>query len=188
MSTRIAGALGGPAGPFPSSSGATAGMVTSNCLIASGGHLAFPRLDGVPTKYQMAFGIQPAAKLGRTLLEAGLADCNDWRQGEKKPVEFVEKTLHRWAAAHGADEVAGEFALALALASDLDPYGNECSVPKAIEEMYLVLEPESAGEPIDFNLPKVGRQHFAARDHALLRDDHHEHAARPEPAIAVRQE
>jgi hypothetical protein len=87
MSTPITGALGGPAEPFPSIPRPTAGMVAANCLIASGGHLAIPKLNGIPAKYQMAFGIQPAAKLGRTLLEAGLADCNDWRQSGKKPVE-----------------------------------------------------------------------------------------------------
>jgi hypothetical protein len=46
--------------------------------------------------------------------------------------------------AHGGPEIEKEFFLRLGLVSDLDPYGND-SDQDAGNEMFLVLEPESAG-------------------------------------------
>lgn len=137
--------LGKSPGAWPSVSGCAAGMVATHCLMASGGHLAIPNLRGVPVRHQMAFGIQPAARLGLSLLEAGIADVAEWNQGDRDTVEFVEKTLRQWALKHGAEEISTEFDLALALVSDLEPYGEEHTRAAMSEEMYLVLEPETAG-------------------------------------------
>jgi hypothetical protein len=54
-------------------------MVPADCLIASGRHMSVPRLRGVATRHQRAFGVGSAATLGRTLLEARIADANDWQ-------------------------------------------------------------------------------------------------------------
>jgi hypothetical protein len=112
--------------------------------MARGGHLAVPQLDGVPCKHELAVGIEPAARVGRDLLQIGIADAEDWARARKRPVEFVERTLNRWATAHGANEIATEFELSLTLVSDLDPYDDYRAAANRVEEMYLVIEPESA--------------------------------------------
>ena len=140
-----AGNLRRPPGTWPSVSGCAAGMVAPHCLIASGGHLAIPHLNGVPTRQQVVFGIQPAARLGLSLLEAGIADPGGWNQCERNAAEFVETTLRRWALEHGAEEISNEFDVVLALVSDLEPYAEERPGAAIAEEMYLVLEPETAG-------------------------------------------
>jgi hypothetical protein len=56
----------------------------------------------------------------------------------------VTGDITRYAvAAHGGDELQKEFYLRLGLVSDLDPYGGDET--ELQEEMYLVLEPDSAG-------------------------------------------
>lgn len=107
--------------------------------------MAVPRLDGIASRHQQSFGVESAARLGHTLLEAGISEGRDWSSGEQNPLVFVEKTLHRWATNHGANEIGMEFDVALALVSDLDPYAEERSAAARIERMYLVLEPETAG-------------------------------------------
>src|SRR5262249_4452937 len=108
-------------------------------------HLTVPRLNGIAMRHQLAFGVQPAARLCHTLMEAGIAEANDWSHRDRNPLAFVEKTLHRWATDHGAAEIGTEFDLALGLVSDLDPYAEGRSTTGPIERMYLILEPETAG-------------------------------------------
>ncbi len=135
---------GAPESPSSPACGA-AGVVPTTKLIASGGQLAVPRLHGVSARHQVAFGIQPAARLSLSLLEAGVADTTDWDGDRRDPVDFVEKTLRRWALKNGGEEISTEFDLALALVTDLEPYGEGGSVTATATEMYLVLEPETAG-------------------------------------------
>jgi hypothetical protein len=132
--------------PEPSSSiPCGAGRVaTAAKLIAIGSQLAVPHLNGLQTRQQAAFGIQPAARLCLSLLEAGIADANDWNPDRKNPVKFVENTFRRWAVKNGGEEIASEFDVALALVSDLEPYSDGDSGTIA-QEMYMVLEPETAG-------------------------------------------
>ena len=123
----------------------TGRMVATDCVLASGRHLTVPRLDGIAIRHQFAFGVQPAARLCHTLMEAGIADADDWSYRDRNALAFVEKTVHRWATNHGAAEIGTEFDLALALVSGLDPYAEERSTTGPIERMYLILEPETAG-------------------------------------------
>ena len=131
-----------PSSGFPRS---TARLATTACLIASGSHSATPHLNGVPPRHQMAFGIQPAARLGLSLLEAGIADPSDWDVREKNALEFVERTLRRWAKKNGGEEISTEFDVAFALVSDLEPYAEEGSSTTLARDMFMVLEPETAG-------------------------------------------
>jgi hypothetical protein len=120
-------------------------VATAVKLIGIGSQLAVPHLNGVQARHQVAFGIQPAARLGLSLLEAGIADAKDWNPSRKNPGEFVENTLRRWAVKNGGDEIATEFDVALAIVNDLEPYSDGGSNATIAQEMYMVLEPETAG-------------------------------------------
>ncbi|HLG96674.1 MAG TPA: hypothetical protein VKX49_10230 [Bryobacteraceae bacterium] len=137
-----AGDLRTPPGPSSVPCSAS-GMAAATCLIASGTHFAIPRLNGIPPRHQMSFGVQPAARLGLSLLEAGIADPSDWLR-DNDAIEFIEKTLRRWALKNGGEEISTEFDLALALVSDLEPYAESPNAAIA-QDMYIVLEPETAG-------------------------------------------
>jgi hypothetical protein len=120
-------------------------LVATHRLMATGGHLTVPHLNGVPARHQMAFGIQTAARLGISLIEAGIADPGDWTQSERNAVEFIQRTLRRWVLRHGDAEISTEFDVALALVNDLEPYAEGQSDAAIVHKMFIVLEPESAG-------------------------------------------
>jgi hypothetical protein len=103
-----------------------------------------PRLEGIPTEYRLFEGIDVAARLAKTLVLAGLADPASWAQVGRDPFRFVEQALKDHVVAHGGPEIEKEFFLRLGLVSELDPYGNDGN-QDAGNEMFLVLEPESAG-------------------------------------------
>jgi hypothetical protein len=140
-----AGALRRSSEPSSSVPCGASRVATAVKLIGIGSQLAVPHLKGVEARHQVAFGIQPAARLGLSLLEAGIADAKDWNPDRKNPVEFVENTLRRWAVKNGGDEIATEFDVALAIVNDLEPYSDEGSNATIVQEMYMVLEPETAG-------------------------------------------
>jgi hypothetical protein len=140
-----AGGLRRPPEPLSDFPCGTGRLATAAKLIAIGSQLAVPHLDGVQTRHQVAFGIQSAARLGLSLLEAGIADAKDWSPDRKNPVEFVENTFRRWALKNGGEEIATEFDVAFALVSDLEPYSDGDSSTAIAQEMYMLLEPETAG-------------------------------------------
>lgn len=140
-----AGALRRPPEPLSDLFRGAGGVATAAKLIGVGSQLAVPHLNGVSARHQMAFGVQPAARLALSLLGAGIADAKDWNPDRRNPVEFVENTLRRWALKNGGDEIATEFDVALALVSDLEPYSDGDSSTTIDQEMYIVLEPETAG-------------------------------------------
>jgi len=137
------GALRRPPEPSSSIPCGAGRVATAAKLIAVGSRFAVPHLNGVQTRHQVAFGLQPAARLGLSLLAAGIADAKDWSPDRKNPVEFVENTFRRWAVKNGGEEITTEFDVAFALVSDLEPYSDEGTAIG--QEMYMVLEPETAG-------------------------------------------
>ena len=122
-----------------------AGMVAADALIAPGRCWSVPTLQGIPTDYQLFGGLPAAAQLGKTLLLAGIADARAWAKTGRDPFRFIEETLKKWVDARGGPEIATEFSLRLGLVCDLDPYGQEVGSEVGQEEMYLVIEPSSAG-------------------------------------------
>ncbi len=111
----------------------------------AGNAYAVPRLDGIPTEYQFTGGSDAAARLALTLISAGLADAATWAQVRGDPFAFIAGALEDFVEAHGGEELHKEFFLRLGLVSDLDPYacdGNETGLQ---DEMYIILEPDSAG-------------------------------------------
>lgn len=139
------GALRRPPEPLSHLPRGTGGVATAAKLIGIGSQLAVPHLNGVSARHQMALGVQPAARLALSLLDAGIANGKDWNPDRNNPVEFVENTLRRWALKNGGDEIATEFDVALALVSDLEPYSEGGFSTAIDQEMYIVLEPETAG-------------------------------------------
>jgi hypothetical protein len=123
----------------------TARLVAANSLMAVGRQWVIPRLEGIPTGYRFFEGIGVAAKLSKVLVSIGLADVARWVQAGRDPFRFIEQALKNRVVAAGGPEIEKEFFLRLGLVSDLDPYGNDFDQMGAEGEMFLVLEPESAG-------------------------------------------
>jgi hypothetical protein len=124
---------------------ATARMATTDRLIASGCHWSIPSLGGIPTEYQFLGGLDAAARLGKTLLVGGVAAADSWFQAGRDPFRFIEQTLKDWIEAHGSQEIDNDLFLRLGLVSDLDACGQGGREQDGGDEMYLVLEPDSAG-------------------------------------------
>jgi len=137
---------GQPLNPTPERlPGGTAGLVAANSLMAVGRQWVVPRLEGIPTEYQLFDRIDVAAKLSRMLVSIGLADAARWVQVGRDPFRFIEQALKDRVVAAGGTEIEKEFFLRLGLVSDLDPYGNDPDQMGTEREMFLVIEPESAG-------------------------------------------
>ena len=123
------------------SSEGAAGVAAAYRLMGVGRQWTIPRLDGVPAEFRSFDGIEAAARLAQTLISTGLADPAQWPQVGRDPFRFIEQTLKERVAADGGPEIGMEFYLRLALVSDLYD-GDQAG---ASDEMFLVLEPDSAG-------------------------------------------
>ena len=124
---------------------ATARVATSDGLIASGCHWSIPGLRGVPTEYQFFGGLNAAARLAKTLVASGIARTDVWFRSGRDPFRFIEQTLRDRIEAHGGQEIDTDLFLGVGLVSDLDPCGSCVGEQADGSEMYLVMEPESAG-------------------------------------------
>ena len=113
--------------------------------MAAGHPWSIPRLEGIPTEYRLFEGMDVAARLAKTLLSTGLADPARWAQVGRDPFRFIEEAVRDRVVADGGPEIEKEFFLSLGLVSDLDPYGHDADPAGPEDEMFLVLEPESAG-------------------------------------------
>ena len=114
-------------------------------LMPAGGPCAVPLLKGIPNEYRLVDGIEQAATLAKTLVSTGLGTPEQWRHAGRDPFRFLERALKDRIAADGGCELEKEFFLRLGLTSTLDPYGNDVEHAGDASEMFLVLEPDSAG-------------------------------------------
>src|SRR5258708_4930471 len=130
--------------PARGSDFASTRMATAEHLMPKGSGLTIPRLDGVPREHQLWQSEQAAARTAAAFLRAGLASEEDWYRAQGNPFDFVKLTLNRWLAAHWATEIQEEFRLHLTLSTSLDRYFTD-QEPTATSELYLTIEPESAG-------------------------------------------
>lgn len=112
--------------------------------IAPSAHHSIPLLAGVPTEYQLQDGIQLAAQLAKALLLAGVADPALWPTSRHSPFTFIELAIKHWLASRGSETIHAEFAVDVVLTHSLTPYETERELNLACEEMYLLLEPDSA--------------------------------------------
>lgn len=106
--------------------------------------LTIPRLDDVPLGHQLWQGEQAAARLARTLLEAEIAEANDWALAKGNAFAFVKKTLERWLCQHHDAAIGEQFFLDVMLSTSLDRYTPREDQDGA-SQVYLTIEPESAG-------------------------------------------
>jgi hypothetical protein len=78
------------------------------------------------------------------LLLADVADPALWARSRRSPFTFVELAIQQWLAKHGSETIRAEFAVNVVLTQSLDPYGTERDPGLSCEELYLLLEPDSA--------------------------------------------
>ena len=120
-------------------------MVAALDLMAPGSGLTIPRLEGIPQSHRLWQGEQAAARTAATLVRAGIAPVKDWDNSERNPFEFLKRALNRWTIAHWAREIQDEFRLNLTLSTSLDRYSSFDEEPSTAVDLYLAMEPDSAG-------------------------------------------
>ncbi len=125
--------------------GRSSRLAAAHGLMPPGGPYAVPCLAGIPAEYRFTGGIDAAARLALTLISAGLADAGQWAQVQRDPFAFITRALKDFVEAHGGDEIRKEFFFGLGLVSDLDPYASDGNQTGLQDEMYIILEPDSAG-------------------------------------------
>ena len=106
--------------------------------------LTIPRLDRVPIEQQFKRGDRDTAVVAANVLRAGIGCPDDWPKAAGDPERFLRLTLDRWVAARGGDDIRRQFELSLIVSTELD----RCSSREpagGVEELYLLLEPGSAG-------------------------------------------
>jgi hypothetical protein len=110
-----------------------------------GSGLTVPRLDGIAIEQQLWDGEQAAARVGSTLLKAGIADAQDWRAAKRNPFQFVKNALDRWVTTHGKAQIEEQFRLNLTLSTDLESHAMGREAPAQASQLFLTVEPSSAG-------------------------------------------
>jgi hypothetical protein len=111
-----------------------------------GSGLTVPQLNGIAIEQQLWDGEQAAARVGSTLLKAGIADAEDWRAAKRNPFQFLKNALDRWVTAHGKAQIEEQFRLNLTLSTDLEShYAMGREAPAQASQLFLTVEPSSAG-------------------------------------------
>src|SRR4051794_2094303 len=73
--------------------GSSSGLAAADRLMPPGGTGAVPRLEGIPSEYRFAGGIDAASRLALTLVSAGLANANQWARAPRDPFAFIGHAL-----------------------------------------------------------------------------------------------
>jgi hypothetical protein len=120
-------------------------MAPAYDLMATGGQLAMPRLDGVPLQFRFSTGDRASIALARKLLELDLASPDDWKVANHDPAAYVLVTLDRLIAAHGGDNIKRRFDLCTTLSSCLDEYSERNEANPDGSCLYLTVDPDRSG-------------------------------------------
>ena len=120
-------------------------MAAASDLMAAGGQLAMPRLDGVPLQFRFSAGDRASIALARTLLGLDLASPDDWELANHDPGTYVLVTLDRLIAAHGGDSIKRRFDLCATLTSCLDGYSERNEANPDGSRLYLTVDPDRSG-------------------------------------------
>lgn len=169
---------------------ASARLAATNGLIAPGDGCPVPILAGVPGVYRSVEGLDIVAAVAKSLLACGLAKKDSWAETKGDPFQFLERSVQSLLDEHGRADIEREFFLNVGIVSDLDSYGPETG--RFNDELYLVLEPESAGyvvlgptlralEHLHPNLPVTFFSYFTEALNRWIRVyDYHDAAERAE--------
>lgn len=99
-------------------------------------------LAGVSAQYRVAHGDRVAARLGASLLLAGIASAETWAEANRDPCDFLQLAIERWVALCGGTLLAESFYLTLTLSSTVDEFSNdEANDGRA----YLIVDPSQSG-------------------------------------------
>lgn len=109
------------------------------------GSLLIPRFDRVPSQQHLWLGERAAARLAHTLLDAGVANADDWTAANHNPFDFLKRGLERWLTQHGESVIDEQFSLDLILSTTLDRYHESDPKSNDVSRVFLSLEPDSAG-------------------------------------------
>ena len=120
-------------------------MAPASDLMAIGGQLAMPRLDGVALQFRFSAGDRASIALARTLLGLDLASPDDWELANHDPGTYVLVTLDRLIAAHGGDSIKRRFDLCATLTSCLDGYSERNEANPDGSRLYLTVDPDRSG-------------------------------------------
>src|SRR5438094_888690 len=126
----------------------TARMAAAADLMASGSHLVFPHLDGIPTEHRFHAGGRASIRLAQTLLELDIADPTDWPRVRRDPTAYVEATLNRWIDLHGGKTIRRRFNLRLTLSDLVDEYAEAAERDPDGDRLYFILHPDSAAHVV----------------------------------------
>lgn len=99
-------------------------------------------LGGVASQYRVADGDRIAARLGASLLRAGIGSAETWAEANRQPYGFLLSTLERWVALCGGTLLADNFYLTLTLSSSVDEFSNE---EPNDGRAYLIVDPSQSG-------------------------------------------
>jgi hypothetical protein len=105
---------------------------------------SIPLLTAVPSEYQLQDGVRLAAQLAKGLLKADVAEPSLWAPTNGNPFKFIELALQQWLAKRESETIRAEFAINVVLTGSLDPYADERAPDLTCDEMYLLVEPDSA--------------------------------------------
>jgi hypothetical protein len=106
-----------------------------------GSAAVLPRLDGVPTEYQIAAEDDRAILLAQAMTALGIAEPRDWGQAGRSALGYIVSTLKRWIASHGGDVIRRQFGMYASISGAPDPYAEEDTQSNLL---YLVVNPDSA--------------------------------------------
>jgi len=124
---------------------ASARMAAASDLMATGGQLAMPPLDGMPLRFEFSAGDRACIALARTLLELDLGSPDDWEVANHDPAAYVLVALDRLIAAHGGDSIKRRFDLYATLTSCLDEYSEKNEANPDGSRLYLTIDPDRCG-------------------------------------------
>lgn len=118
-------------------------LAAAGKLMAQGGGLAIPKLDGVPPVHRLVADDTLAVLLAKSLVELNISAAEDWGRAEHDPSSFIGMTLERWIDAHGGEAIRRRFILEARISSSPSAWAEEDEAsPK---RLFLTVEPSEAG-------------------------------------------
>lgn len=118
-------------------------LASARKLMAQGGGLVIPRLDGIPLVHRLVADDRLAVLLAKSLVEFGIAAPEDWSRAEPDPSSFIGMTLERWIDAHGGEAIRRRFILEARISSSPSAWAEEDEAHP--QRLFLTVEPSEAG-------------------------------------------